>query len=316
MYLMRSLFCLNLEGVDAITTDGTLLFLSGFDARFKTQDLVALFPDLRVTVRWIDDVSCIVVVSDPAPICPGDEGREEPASKERVKTKDEKEKEARKSVFDNLAGVVAQVEERVAARHAQDEASSDVAQGPAPCVDMSCFKVGSIDDWVSAAADRGDRRKSLGPRAQEGGVGAEASTGAAAEQRVKALEAELENERAKTAKLSQDIAVLQQQVAHPSTATPFTQAEPPSTAVTTAAASKKAKSARGRAVKQSGDGGGAEELAARGESGVVGKITPEAEEQAAAAKPRAVPKRKAAEQSVEAAGSSPVATRASARRKK
>ena len=76
LYLMRSLFSLNLHGQDRLMEGGTLLHLSGFDKRLKTVDLIALFAeggDVRSDqsadernnkrrapqIRWIDDTSCI-----------------------------------------------------------------------------------------------------------------------------------------------------------------------------------------------------------------------------------------------------------------
>ena len=60
---MRSLFCLNLLGVDEVVEEGTILHMSGFDPLLKTSDLIVLFGDLKVQIRWINDTSALAVLS-------------------------------------------------------------------------------------------------------------------------------------------------------------------------------------------------------------------------------------------------------------
>ena len=344
MYLMRSLFSLNLTGADDVVEEGTLLHLSGFDAAFKTLDLVALFGRLRVQIRWINDSSCIAVVCDPrpdpeaAPAAEAEQGAAKaPAKEEEGRSKEDKEREARELVAANLPAVVAQVEGREAQGGGNEEEAARKAAAPA--IVMSSFKVSSIHEWVaSAAAPRlpVDAAEAGGASAGGGGVQGELPACGAAEcggsaVRAKSssstaragrvsepearsgggLEAELAAEKAKVAGLTGQVARLQQQLAllsSPLATPPVAETGLASQPAPTASSMS---GARSRVKKGESAEAGPGEPAA-GDSGSLG--------QGAARKPQRASKRKASDMQAAAStapcDASPKApTRSSARRK-
>ena len=164
LYLMRSLFCMNLHGPDAVVEEGVLVHIAGFDKRCSTHDLTALFADSPPQIRWINDSSCIACWS------------------RRTCGDDEAAKRAFEAALPavaarHLPAVVANIEERLAA-----QADALAAAGPAGAaggagdgskhVDMSALKIQSIRHWAeeSAAASRTPR-----PLQNPGGPGRDPS---------------------------------------------------------------------------------------------------------------------------------------------
>ena len=136
---------------------------------------------------------------------------------------------------------------------------------------------------------------------------------------VRALESELAAEKAKTSKLAQELALLQQQVAPLSSrrvamTSSEAEAASPSAAAAAATGSKRAKTVRGKAVKKEEGAGGEEQ----GPSGAAEDV--KLEQAAEKLKRRAGSKRKAVEVEAgarrEAAADKPVATRSSSRHQK
>ena len=148
LYLMRSLFCLNLHGPDAVVEEGVLVHIAGFDKRCSTHDLIALFADSPPQIRWINDSSCIACWSRRT--C-GDEEAAQRAFEAALPA----------VAARHLPAVIANIEERIAAQAAALEAAGP-AGGPGGAgdgsndsskhVDMSALKIQSIRHWAAASA--------------------------------------------------------------------------------------------------------------------------------------------------------------------
>ena len=148
LYLMRSLFCLNLHGPDAVVEEGVLVHIAGFDKRCSTHDLIALFADSPPQIRWINDSSCIACWSRRT--C-GDEEAAQRAFEAALPA----------VAARHLPAVIANIEERLAAQADALEAAGP-AGGPGGAgagsndsskhVDMSALKIQSIRHWAAASA--------------------------------------------------------------------------------------------------------------------------------------------------------------------
>ena len=64
MYMMRSVYSLNLQGEDEQTHTATVVHISGFVRATVTADLINAFAPLSVRIQWIDDFQALGILAE------------------------------------------------------------------------------------------------------------------------------------------------------------------------------------------------------------------------------------------------------------